>query len=637
MESPSTRRLGAADAAVVAATGTAANLLLALLARTETYARYPSVFLQVASATAFIVAFATFVPVACGRVARRAGRDVELLVRAILLSVAAASLAVPVVYDFGRLEVGRRIVVLSVSIAIAVLLVPRSRPLAQRRLPLVFATLTSAAVVLVWTSRWGWDVRLGALLAGLLVVGLLPHLDPGRVPLWAGHLGLLGLWLGGSALQPLPGLLRSADSSRSVVVITADTLRADDFALAATPALDRLAADATVWRNAWSAAPWTRPSVASLMTGLSAVTHGVSAGIDLPHRVETLAERLSAAGFETVAFVRNPNLVGTGFDQGFDRFYGYPVVLGRSWGDFVLRALRRVGRWPADDTSSLSADVMRWLRFERRGPFFLWVHFLDPHTPYHVPAELAPVGEPPGAMRPDRWDPRPDDHPSLGPRERAWVRALYRAEIRYVDREAGEILDELRRLDLYDSSLVVFTSDHGEEFWERGERGHGQTVHEEQLRVPLMFKQAGSSGRVDVETPVSTTSLVATMLRTLGLRVPSDDLSAGPLARDDGNTAKAQPVFADRPPTSNRPDWLHALRVGQLKLMAAGGEEEAYDLATDPGEIRPLAVPRDLDELLQEELGREQGRREHLEITEERSAPLSDSQLRDLRALGYLD
>jgi len=417
----------------------------------------------------------------------------------------------------------------------------------------------------------------------------------------------------GIGLQALAGLALDGGSSAArpatsdlppVVLLTVDTLRADHVlgdgpARVPTPGLDALAADSVVFRAARSAAPWTKPALASLLTGLPPLVHGMTnRRARLPEEIQTLAERLRAAGYRTAGFGLNAHLERAfRFDQGFDE-YGFPARLdyGVALG---ARVLERLGpaRFPElfPSTTAIADVAVDFLERQQAGPFFLWLHVLDPHWPYEPPEEW--LARP--HLQPRRWG-----EPAMvtnvqagntkpGQAERERVRELYAGEIRYVDHEVARVLDTLRERGLYERALVVFASDHGEEFWEHGRYEHGHTLYDEVLRVPLAFKLPGTGTRAAVDAPVSTESLPATVLDVLGIGFDPAELSGPSLAPWWRTPAEAtiEPHFATG--TYYFGEKRGVLLDGlKLVLELDTGRVELFDLASDPRELVSLAAAR---------------------------------------------
>ncbi len=166
-------------------------------------------------------------------------------------------------------------------------------------------------------------------------------------------------------------------------------------------------------------------------------------------------------------------------------------------------------------TNDQTEYVVQWLENHSDGPFFLWAHYFDPHWPFAPPAEFLPEGVEPPAGHDYRILDAPNVRSGLRaliPAEQSWLRTLYSAEVRHVDRAIGRIVDKLVELGIYDDSLIVFTSDHGEEFWEHRRYGHGHAIYPEVLRVPFMVKRPGPASGRTVEAAVPTGALTPTLL-----------------------------------------------------------------------------------------------------------------------------
>ena len=467
---------------------------------------------------------------------------------------------------------------------------------------------------------------------------------PARVTVLA--LALAALVAGWSACRP-------PARPRNLVVVCIDTLRAERLHLLGarrptSPALDRLAARGLLFDQVQSTSDWTVPAVASLFSGRLPARHGalipgpmknlgdtqespdgIAAGIPL------LAERFAARGFRTALVSGNPYLYGR-FKDGFEH-----VRVTRADGDEQL------------------PDLLAWLAEPSDQPLFLYWQIMDLHQPIDPSAADAarfapdpPPADYPAAYAEWSWG-RLDAASAADPRFLEFRRAkldLYDGALRHVDDLVGRLLAELDRLGLADRTLVVVTADHGEEFWDhavaessrsRDPRGmwgvgHGHTMYQELLRVPVLLAGPGvPRGRVD-HCPASLADLAPTLLARLGEPALPDvdgvDLSARIDAPDDRRALPCprRPLVSEAP--AYGPDAA-ALRVGSWKLIGRDGEPPVlFDLAADPGEERSLAKVR--PELVQ----RLAPVLERLRRTEVRSAPMPlDEDLRaQLKALGYL-
>jgi choline-sulfatase len=228
------------------------------------------------------------------------------------------------------------------------------------------------------------------------------------------------------------------------------------------------------------------------------------------------------------------------------------------------------------------------------------------------------------------------------------VRGLYDGEVRHVDANIGRVIARLKSLGIYDQTLIVFTSDHGEEFWEHGRFEHGHSVYEELLHVPLLVKLPGSSRTARVARPVTTTSVTPTMLDLCGIPFDADALSARSLrpALQRASGGATAPDQCD-PLVSTGCAYYEnqvAIRVGDLKYIRRllSGREELYDLSADPGERISLMANRpDAIEECSRLLDRHRARcaelRERYGIARQADADLSEALLQDLRSLGYAE
>ncbi len=322
----------------------------------------------------------------------------------------------------------------------------------------------------------------------------------------------------------------AAASPKLVLLIVVDALRADRLGCygserATSPAIDRFAAGAVRFTQAFAAAPWTKPSVPSMLTGLPPSRHGVlesgSTAPDGSTRTDvladeavTLAEVLSRANYRTAAILKNAQLAAaTGLTQGFDVYE------------------EGVG-----DASAIHARFLEWLEAERAvapdRPLFAWLHLLDVHWPYR-PSDraLTAVGAPPvtgardlsaDAQRLLR-DQVNDGIETLAEVDRAEIERLYDGCIRGYDDQFAELVAALEARGLWRDALVVFTSDHGEEFGESGKLGHGHSLSDALLRVPLIVKPAaGAAGAVGEvrDDLVSLLGLLPTIARCAGATAP---------------------------------------------------------------------------------------------------------------------
>ncbi len=490
------------------------------------------------------------------------------------------------------------------------------------------------AAVAAGRGRGGWLRRLLGLpheASGLTLVQPAVHLPPeaGKRSTFAGEDPVpQTATIGATTLAaPTPG------GQPDVIIYLIDTLRADHlgaygYPRPTSPNIDRFAQDAVLFANARAQSSWTRPSVVSVLTGLAPRRHGVNRREDaLPDSVDTLAELLAAAGYDTAGYVTNGNAgPNFGLDQGFGQF----------------RHLRESA--DTHERHRLSDHLNLWLFhwLENRPPddppFFLYAHATDPHVPYTPP-------------EPFRSRFAPDVDPEAGRLEhaRAVIQGrlpptdrtrrdlidLYDAEIAFNDHHFGRLIERLKELDLYDSSLIVLVADHGEEFLDHDDWEHGNTLFDEQLHVPLIVKLPGGreAGR-RIGATASQIDVVPTILDLLGI-APPPALDGVSLLNVSDRASFAYLALSDRRMRSiTRKGWK---LIFDNSPSPRGQPLQLYRLETDQQEALELAAQRPFERELLSQLMR----RWELELAQGaqavgEQAEIPDELRRQLEALGYL-
>ncbi len=293
----------------------------------------------------------------------------------------------------------------------------------------------------------------------------------------------------------------------NVVLLFSDALRAD--ALGAygqpaplTPSLDRLARRSLVFERAYAQASWTRDSMASVLTGLYHWSDGVADFDDLlAQDFVTLPGVFRKAGYATGAFVANPSIsAGAGFGAGFD---DAPALYAPSF-DTAAKT-----RAPTIVDAALS-----WISARKGRPFFVLLFLLDTHSPYECPEVAA--GRVPRRLRGLRFPGGTGD-----PRASA-ARACYAESVTRADAAEARLLYGLETLGVSTSTIIVFSADHGEELYQRGRRGHGHTLFNEVLHVPLLVSAPGVAHR-RIAQPVELRALFRTLPALAGLAPPRGD------------------------------------------------------------------------------------------------------------------
>lgn len=386
----------------------------------------------------------------------------------------------------------------------------------------------------------------------------------------------------------------SGPSQPNVLVLLVDTLRADRLGAygaspSPSPALDRFATGGIVFEQSVAQAPWTLPSVTSILTGVHPRSHGVLGQLAaddgdeleaafLADAFRTLPEHAALAGVSTVGVSANP-LIGRGTNlvQGFETFveYGWDRPR-RNW----IRA------------TDVNARFLDWVRANRDRRFFAYLQYMEPHDPY-TPTDAPPA--PPGVRpvvasgeihdlaRKVNWG----GAPPLPDVELAHLRRLYDGEIADWDRAFADLRTALEAEGLWDSTIVVVTSDHGESFQEHGRLTHGTHLYDELLRVPLVVAGPGIAPGRDARLAQGI-DVYPTVARLLGLDPP-----AGVAGHDLLGPVRTDAVFSETSlgvaPDGTRTE-LVSLRTPTRKLVHAPGHDhfELYDLGTDPGEHADL-------------------------------------------------
>jgi arylsulfatase A-like enzyme len=489
----------------------------------------------------------------------------------------------------------------------------------------------------------------------LAVIGLLP-VAPALV-------GLLPAANAAGVAAP-GGKAEAASTERpDIFLIVADTLRADALSSYSgeglpTPVLDRLAASGARFANATAQASWTNPSTATILSGQMPSDHGmIGHEGEIRSEVRMIAELLAASGYQTVGMVANPLVSRAyGFHRGFRHWDEEPDprALARHGWSFAARLARASGwfnpRGGTPDAREMMDKALPFLERESGKPLFLYLHLMDPHDPYEAPAGLEQQADPdysgPLSFRESSLYQIMRGEVSVNLEDLRHAHALYGAEVAYMDRQLGRLLDAIQpRVDA-GQALVLFTSDHGEEFMEHGFLGHEHTLYQELVHVPLLVAQGGAfpEGMV-VDENVSHLDVVPTILGAAGVppmpELPGRNLLH--LARGTAAVAEtAPPVISEENYTGYRTSShkFRSARSGDWKVILRSPNvfgigpwrREVFDLAGDPGERASLEeappVAAILEAELRERIERERG-------SKETSRPLDPETERRLRALGY--
>jgi arylsulfatase A-like enzyme len=480
-------------------------------------------------------------------------------------------------------------------------------------LPLAFAVARYQINQRVFDEGLTFASSLGAMTYGaILVVAVLASLV--ALLIARGATRALGVFGPGLALAVLaavawgigaatdhsgePPVARHASSAAAgkpnVILVVVDTLRSDAASTAAEQAggFATIHKDGVAFERAFSQASWTRPSIATILTSEYPSVHRTEHKMDiLPDEANTIAEVLKGQGYWTAAFTTNINVAPIfNFQQGFDEFHYlepsfYFGATDSATKLAVYKGLRAAREKVSDkiwvenfyqDAHVVDQHVESWLGSKPPEPFFLFVHYMDPHDPYfEIPYNghgIARVStpDPPAAQRDELHD-------------------LYMEGVRYHDHYLGELFDRLKAQGLYDRSIVAVTADHGEEFHEHGGWWHGTTLYEEALHVPLIIKRPNEPEPGHVRTDLARSLDIApTLVAAAGVAPASTfqgiDLFTGTVS---------EPLLAEEDLEGNK---LTSLRSGDWKLITANpgnprglAPHELFDLASDPRELSNVA------------------------------------------------
>jgi arylsulfatase A-like enzyme/predicted Zn-dependent protease len=410
----------------------------------------------------------------------------------------------------------------------------------------------------------------------------------------------------------------------NIILITVDTTRADRMGFLGsqrglTPNLDSLARRSVVFTHAYSQAPFTAPSHATILTGTYPQFHQVEDfQVPLSKDLPFAPAILKAHGYHTAAFVGSIVLdpfqgLGIGLDRGFD-FYDAGFHMAAPGEDHYTSTDRRA--------TVVVAHALAWLSKRPPSPFFIWVHLYDPHYPYEAPE----------------------------PFKSRYKSAPYDGEIAYSDSALGKLLTYLRAHGLFENSVIAMMSDHGESLGDHGERFHGFFLYDATIHVPLLLKLPGDrlAGK-RIENHVGLVDVLPTILQTVGVTVPQEIqgesllgiMEPKPLAAASDRVAAAAPP--DRPPLYSETEYgvraygwssVRSLRTGKY-LFVEAPRRELYDTTVDPNAEHDLsATSRAVADTLQAQLD---AFRRKTSKSGEAPASSNDPEAQEkLAALGYM-
>ncbi len=374
---------------------------------------------------------------------------------------------------------------------------------------------------------------------------------------WIAYMLLGNIFLANYCLASTPSKpsIPSNSEDSHVVLITIDTLRADrlgcyGYGKIKTPVIDALAGEGVLFQHAYTPVPVTFPSHVSILTGMYPPFHKVrnNGNFTLDDQVVTLAEIFSDHGYQTSAFIGAYVLDSYyGLDQGFN-YYDGDFSEGKDNNEKLIQEKR---------AEQVTNSAVRWLEKNHKPPFFIWLHYFDPHAPYAPPS----------------------------PFSEQYHQDLYDGEIAYTDHCVGEFFDKLRELGIYDKTTIILTSDHGESLGEHGELTHGVFIYDVTLRVPLIIKNGSFPiSKRTVSQLVRTIDIAPSVLKMQGITYtgPMHGKSFLNLIQDRPEKAERDLYCESHLPYYNH-GWspLTGLRAGNWKYIQAP-KPELYNLKQDP-------------------------------------------------------
>ena len=382
------------------------------------------------------------------------------------------------------------------------------------------------------------------------------------------------------------------EPARNVVVLLIDTLRASKLQAyypktrVKTPTVDTFASEGTLFERSQSPENWTKPSVASVLTSLHPATHNTKQDASkLPKSALMLSEVYQKAGFQTASFIANGYVSNAfGFDQGWDHYTNY------------IREARNT------TASNVFGEAEGWIEKNKDGRFFVYIQTIDPHVPYDPPAKFLEMYDSlpyNGQVQNRRTHLMLDDakkNPkkyAFTKRDKEHIEALHDGEISYHDEYFGKFLTKLRELGLDENTLIVVTSDHGEEFQEHGSWGHGHSVYQELLGVPLMFRWPGViPANTRIGPVVSTLDIGPTVLEATGVPIPDQFEGRSLLGFMRGDWPQGPYVafsdFLDHRRVIRGGDWKMIIR-GNLSQVIFDLEHDYWEQKELDGSNHPIA------------------------------------------------
>jgi arylsulfatase A-like enzyme len=453
----------------------------------------------------------------------------------------------------------------------------------------------------------------------------------------------------------------------NVIILTIDTLRPDRLGCygrqpTLTPNIDRLASESILFSQAITGGSWTQAALPVLMTSTYASMYGGCLSPLSPDRPSPV-EALAGEGYSTAGFSSSPLLSKTyGYQRGFEYFVDLtpgekdPFLRGVKGGQRLLRQelTHQISRFfgkqwrPPQlyaNAGEVFSQVTSWLK-QAPTPFFLWAHFMDPHWPYHLedqhtsPGEIAQFWQDLGLMHEINWGKK-----GITSQQKAHFIALYERAVVYTDHHLGRFITCLTQSGLFENTLLILVSDHGEEFFERGRWGHFESnLHDEILLVPLIIRQPAAARSMVIPRQVHLLDIMPTVLELCGCPPPEnmEGISMAPLWNGDEAKYDRQIAISERWRDQGDVNHIVAMRTEDHKLIwndRRPNQPELYDLRIDPAERNDIhekepGIIAQFQQPLTQHLDRVKHSRPATPVLE---PELDEDIIRRLRDLGYVE
>jgi len=446
----------------------------------------------------------------------------------------------------------------------------------------------------------------------------------------------------------------------NIILIVVDSLRADHlgcygYSRDTSPNIDRLAREGTFFETAIAPTSWTLPSMTSILTSLEISTHGVGTHkTRLGDSARTIAEVLKENGYTTAGFISGVYLHPIyGFDRGFDVYENLianPFEAADKEQRVTAAVLSGIKESLDDITSPVITErVTKWLDENQKKPFFLFIHYWDVHYDYIPPPPYDTIFDPEyaGTIDARNFFFNEAINPEMPEEDLAHIFALYDGEIRFTDGHIGKLFETLEQKGLEQNALIVLTADHGDEFFEHGRKGHQQTLYDEVLNVPLIFKWQGHIPINKKATgAVGSIDIMPTILDLAGIETTPDMMGQSLRSKllGEGDSSPRQ-ILGELYIFWDEKGHLYSLRTDTGKIIYDFGhnKEFLYDLRQDPAEQDNIAsattvtpLQAEMESRLLATIQDAKRKKEEWKIKEEPLNGMSEAQKEHLKSLGYL-